>query len=99
MDANQSENLFVSIRGWKCEPPTGQPRMNANGRESKRELIRVYSRLFVVVKASPRRIRREWTLFYRNRNESIRYVLRVSPAKSCATRADPTRVEEESRLD
>ena len=46
MEANQCETysrLFVSIRGWKYEPPTGQPRMDANGHESMRELIRVYS--------------------------------------------------------
>jgi hypothetical protein len=51
MDMNQSETsscLFVFIRGWKYEPPTGQPRMDANGHESKRNLfasIRGYSRL------------------------------------------------------
>jgi hypothetical protein len=43
MDAKQSENLFASLRAWKYQPPTGQPRMDANGREAKRELIRVYS--------------------------------------------------------
>jgi hypothetical protein len=56
MDAKQSENLFASIRVYsrlEVPSPTDYPRMDANGHEPKRELIRVYSCLFAVGNTKP----------------------------------------------